>query len=74
MARTVVDLQNGEESKIVKIGGGGAVRQRLLDMGVTRGAAIRVQRRAPLGDPIEVTVKGYLLAIRGTEGRHIAVA
>ena len=74
MARTVVDLQNGEESKIVKIGGGGAVRQRLLDMGVTRGASIRVQRRAPLGDPIEVTVKGYLLAIRGTEGRHIAVA
>ena len=43
-------------------------------MGVTRGTMIRVERRAPLGDPIEVTVKGYLLAIRESEGRHIDVA
>ena len=71
--RTLADLQEGDEATIVRIGGDGALRQRLLDMGVTRGTSIRVERWAPLGDPIEVTVKGYLLAIRESEGRHIAV-
>jgi len=73
MGMTLVDLEEGQEAKIVKIGGGGAIRQRLLDMGVTRGAPIRVERRAPLGDPIEITVKGYYLAIRQEEARHIQV-
>ncbi len=70
---TLVDLAEGQEAKIVKIGGGGAIRQRLLDMGIMRGTPIRVERRAPLGDPIEVTVKGYYLAIRQEEARHIQV-
>lgn len=72
-SRTLADLADGDETKILRVGGDGALRQRLMDMGVTRGAAIRVERRAPLGDPIEVTVKGYLLAIRERDGRHIDV-
>jgi ferrous iron transport protein A len=71
--RTLADLHEGELARIVKIGGQGAIRQRLLDMGVTRGTPVRVERRAPLGDPIEITVKGYYLAIRGSEARYIQV-
>lgn len=73
MDRALTDLQEGQEARITKIGGGGAIRQRLLDMGVTRGTPIRVERRAPLGDPIEVKVKGYYLAIRHDEAQHIQV-
>ena len=72
-ARTLADLADGDETTILRVGGDDALRQRLMDMGVTRGAAIRVERRAPLGDPIEVMVKGYLLAIRERDGRHIDV-
>ncbi len=73
MARTLDELQEGELAKIVRIGGRGAVRQRLMDMGVTRGTRIRMKRRAPLGDPIQVDVKGYNLAIRSNEARYIEV-
>ncbi len=73
MAKTLVDLLEGQEARIARIGGGGAIRQRLLDMGITRGTPVRVERRAPLGDPIEVTIKGYYLAIREDEARHIYV-
>jgi Fe2+ transport system protein FeoA len=58
---------------IVSLGGSGAIRQRLLDMGITRGAELRVERRAPLGDPIEIRVKGYYLALRHEEARDIMV-
>jgi len=73
MAKTLADLQQGEQARIVKIEGQGPIRRRLLDMGVTRGTPIRVERRAPLGDPIEVTVKGYYLAIRHSEAECIRV-
>jgi len=71
--RLLSDLEEGRQAIIVKIGGAGAIRQRLLDMGVTRGTTILVERRAPLGDPIEIAVKGYHLAIREDEARHIEV-
>ncbi len=71
--KTLADMQVGEQATILRIRGNGALRQRLLDMGVMRGSAIRVARRAPLGDPIEVMVKGYLLAIRQNEGWSIEV-
>ncbi len=62
----------GERVKISRIRpGGGAIRQRLLDMGVTRGTELLVERVAPLGDPIEVLVKGYHLAVRKSEAEHI---
>ena len=71
--KTLADVEEGREAVIVKIRGGGAIRQRLLDMGVTRGTKVRVERHAPLGDPIEISVKGYLLALRGEEAVGIFV-
>ncbi len=71
--KTLVDIEAGREAVIVKIRGGGAIRQRLLDMGVTRGTKVKVERHAPLGDPIEISVKGYLLALRGEEAAEIFV-
>lgn len=73
MPRTLDEVLEGEQVRIVRIGGRGAVRQRLLDMGVTRGTKIRLKRRAPLGDPIQIDVKGYNLAIRSNEARYIEV-
>jgi ferrous iron transport protein A len=63
----------GQLARISRVEGNGATRQRLLDMGVTRGAVVRVKRVAPLGDPIEVSIKGYDLAIRKGEARAIRV-
>lgn len=75
MSMTLFDLKTGDKARIVRIRGGGAkgIRQRLLDMGVTRGTEIRVERHAPLGDPVEVTLKGYYLALRMSEAKDIEV-
>lgn len=73
MRRTLDQLQEGQEAKIVRIGGRGAIRQRLMDMGVMRGTMVVLRRRAPLGDPLQITVKGYELAIREAEARHIEI-
>lgn len=75
MSTTLFDLKTGDKARIVRIRGGGAkgIRQRLLDMGVTRGTEIRVERHAPLGDPVEVTIKGYHLALRMSEAKDIEV-
>ncbi len=75
MPRTLLDVKLGEQAVIARIrrDHGGAIRQRLLDMGVTRGAQLTVERVAPLGDPIEIQLKGYHLAIRKTEAGLIEV-
>ena len=75
MVTTLFDLVTGDSAKIVRIKGGGArsIRQRLLDMGITRGTEIRVERHAPLGDPVEVRIKGYFLALRMDEAKKIEV-
>lgn len=75
MAVTLSDLVTGDRARIVRIRGGGgtSIRQRLLDMGVTRGTEVRVERHAPLGDPVEVRIKGYFLALRMNEARQIEV-
>jgi ferrous iron transport protein A len=74
MARTLAELEQGARARIQGTrAGGGAVRQRLLDMGVTRGAELLVERVAPLGDPIEILIKGYHLAIRRDEASFIEV-
>ena len=67
----LAELAVGQSGRIARIVGNGALRQRLLDMGITRGETVRVQRFAPLGDPIEVVVKGCSLAIRKSEARSI---
>jgi ferrous iron transport protein A len=71
--KTLCDLQPGSIGIIKKIGGNGAVKQRLLDLGITRETPIKVERTAPLGDPIEINVKGYYLAIRKDEAKFIEV-
>lgn len=75
MPKTLFDLVTGDVARIVRIRGEGArsIRQRLLDMGVTRGTTVRVERHAPLGDPVEVTLKGYYLALRMSEAKEIEV-
>ena len=74
-SRTLYDLVTGDVACITRIRGGGprSIRQRLLDMGVTRGTTVEVRRHAPLGDPVEVVIKGYYLALRMQEAREIEV-
>lgn len=69
----LTDVKVGRSARIVRICGHGPIRHRLLEMGVTRGASVFIERVAPLGDPIEVTVKGYYLAIRKEEASQIMV-
>ena len=63
----------GSTAKVVKIHGEGAVRRRIMDMGITRGVEIRVRKVAPLGDPIEITVRGYELSLRKADAESIEV-
>jgi ferrous iron transport protein A len=70
----LVDLSPGEQGTVTTMTGlTGPARQRLLEMGVTRGTRLRFVRRAPFGDPIEIHVKGYRLMLRSTEARRIFV-
>ena len=62
--KTLRDVQVGEKSKVVKIHGEGKVKRRIMDMGITKGAEIFVRKVAPLGDPVEITVRGYELSLR----------
>ncbi|MFA7230338.1 MAG: FeoA family protein [Victivallaceae bacterium] len=71
--KTLADAVAGETVKIVRISGFSAIKQRLLDMGITRGMEVKVERYAPLRDPIQITVKGYSLALRVSEGKMIEV-
>ncbi|HPN85283.1 MAG TPA: ferrous iron transport protein A [Victivallales bacterium] len=70
---TLSESHEGQSLMIKRISGGGAIKQRLLDMGVGRGGKILVERYAPLKDPIQIRVKGYSLALRVAEGRLIEV-
>ncbi len=75
MERTLKELLPGEKSIITKVlGDKGAVKRRLMDMGVTRGAEVLVRKVAPLGDPIEVNIRGYELTLRKSEAENIIVA
>lgn len=67
------DLKNGEKAKILKMGQIGELKKRLVDMGITIGEIIKLERNAPLGDPQEYTVKGTGIAIRKEEGAKIQV-
>lgn len=67
------ELNKGEKGKIVKISGKGNVHRRLLDMGLVSGSEVEMQRVAPLGNPIEIKVKGYNLSLRKEEASSIQV-
>ena len=63
----------GSKANVVKIHGEGAVKRRIMDMGITKGVEIYVRKAAPLGDPIEVTVRGYELSLRKADAESIEV-
>ena len=64
MQTTLRDLKPGESARVVKIAGSGDVRRRILDMGVGKGTVVQVIKVAPLGDPVDITIKGYHLSLR----------
>ncbi len=70
---TLKDTAIGDTVKVVRVHGEGAVRRRIMDMGMTKGAEVNVRKVAPLGDPIEVTVRGYELSIRKADAEMIEV-
>ncbi len=65
------DVPVGGRAKVVRIHGEGAVKRRIMDMGITRGVEIYVRKVAPLGDPIEITVRGYELSLRKADAESI---
>ena len=71
--KTLKDVKVGETAVVLKLTGEGAVKRRMMDMGVTKGTAITVRKVAPLGDPIEVRVRGYELSIRKADAQLITV-
>lgn len=70
---TLKEARIGQTVKVRKIGGEGAVRRRIMDMGITKGVDVYVRKVAPLGDPIEVTVRGYELSLRKADAENIEV-
>ncbi|SFD13531.1 FeoA family protein [Clostridium uliginosum] len=70
---TLKDTKCGETVNVKKIDGEGAVRRRIMDMGITRGCEVFVRKVAPLGDPIEVTIRGYELSLRKADAKMIIV-
>ncbi len=71
--KTLREVKIGETAKVVKLHGEGAIKRRIMDMGITKGTDIYVRKVAPLGDPIEVTVRGYELSIRKADAEMIEV-
>ena len=71
--KTLKQAKVGETVKVVKLHGEGAVKRRLMDMGLTKGIEVYVRKVAPLGDPFEVTVRGYELSIRKVDAEMIEV-
>ena len=71
--KTLKTAKVGETVTVVKIHGEGAIKRRIMDMGITKGVAIYVRKVAPLGDPIEVTVRGYELSLRKADAEMVEV-
>lgn len=71
--KTLKSVKTGETVKVIKVAGEGAIRRRIMDMGITKGVEIKVFKVAPLGDPIEITVRGYELSLRKQDADMIEV-
>ena len=71
--KTLRDAKVGDTVRVVKLHGEGAVKRRIMDMGLTKGVEVHIRKVAPLGDPVEVTVRGYELSIRKADGEMIVV-
>ena len=71
---TLRDVKVGSSAVVAKLTGTGAIKRRIMDMGLTKGTEVYVRKVAPLGDPIEITVRGYELSIRKDEAENVEVA
>lgn len=71
--RTLKDVRIGETVRVTKVGGEGALKRRIMDMGITKGVSIKIMKVAPLGDPVEITVRGYELTLRKADCEKIEV-
>lgn len=71
--KTLKEIPVGKKTKVVKLTGEGPVKRRIMDMGITKGVDIFVRKVAPLGDPVEVTVRGYELSLRKADAEMIIV-
>lgn len=71
--KTLKEVDVGKTVRVVKLHGEGAVKRRIMDMGLTKGVEVHIRKVAPLGDPIEVTVRGYELSIRKADAKMIEV-
>lgn len=71
--KTLKQAKIGDTVKVVKLHGEGAVKRRIMDMGITKGVEVHIRKVAPLGDPVEVTVRGYELSIRKDDAEMIEV-
>ena len=71
--KTLREARIGDTVKVVKLHGVGAVKRRIMDMGLTKGVQVHVRKVAPLGDPIEVTIRGYELSIRKADAEMVEV-
>ena len=70
---TLREAKIGESVKVVKLHGEGAIKRRIMDMGITKGTEVYVRKVAPLGDPVEVTVRGYELSLRKADAEMIEI-
>lgn len=71
--KTLREAKIGETVKVVKLHGEGAVKRRIMDMGITKGVEIYIRKVAPLGDPVEVTVRGYELSLRKADAEMVEI-
>ncbi len=72
--KTLKQARIGDTVKVVKLHGEGAVKRRIMDMGLTKGTEVHIRKVAPLGDPLEVTVRGYELSLRKADAEMIEIA
>ena len=71
--KTLKEIPCGETARVTKLTGEGPVKRRIMDMGITKGVAVFVRKVAPLGDPLEITVRGYELSVRKADAEMILV-
>ena len=72
--RTLRDAKVGETVKVAKLSGEGAVKRRIMDMGITKGVEIYIRKVAPLGDPVEINIRGYELSVRKADAEMVQLA
>ena len=71
--KTLREAKVGETVKVIRLHGEGAVKRRIMDMGITKGIEVYIRKAAPLGDPVEVTVRGYELSLRKADAEMIEI-